>query len=94
MQVLEFETKKEMTLEMWTDRQEKIQAFFGPGVSADIKQTGQVSCASIPQGNTSIQHALRDGTASRTSLSVCIVLPTILAQLFKGCACCGSTSRA
>ena len=45
MQVLEFETKKEMTLEMWTDRQEKIQAFFGPGVLADIKQTGQVSSA-------------------------------------------------
>jgi len=41
-QVLEFAIKKEMTLEMWTDRQDKIQAFFGPGVQANIKKTDQV----------------------------------------------------
>lgn len=43
-QVLEFSIKKEMTLEMWTDRQDKIQTFFGPGVQADIQKTDQV-CA-------------------------------------------------
>ena len=32
-----------MTLEMWTDRQDKIQNFFGPGVQADIQKTDQVS---------------------------------------------------
>ena len=42
-QVLEFETKKEMTLEMWTDRQDKIQTFFGPGVTADIEKSKQVA---------------------------------------------------
>jgi len=43
-QVLEFSIKKEMTLEMWTDRLDKIQTFFGPGVQADIQKTDQV-CA-------------------------------------------------
>ena len=41
-QVLEFKIRKEMTLEMWTDRQDKIQTFFGPGVQADIQKTEQV----------------------------------------------------
>ena len=40
---MEFETKKEMTLEMWTDRHDKIEKFFGPGVNADIQKTDQVS---------------------------------------------------
>ena len=31
-----------MTLEMWTERQEKIQTFFGPGVQADIQKTDEV----------------------------------------------------
>lgn len=35
--VLEFKVKKDMTEKMWTDRQSKIQTFFGPGVSADIE---------------------------------------------------------
>lgn len=35
-----------MTLEMWTDRQDKIQTFFGPGVQADIQKTDQVSVPS------------------------------------------------
>lgn len=39
--VLEFQIRKEMTLEMWTDRQDKIQNFFGPGVQADIQKTDQ-----------------------------------------------------
>lgn len=39
--VLEFSIKKEMTLEMWTDRQDKIQTFFGPGVQAHIEKTDQ-----------------------------------------------------
>ena len=34
-----------MTLEMWTERQEKIQTFFGPGVQADIQKTEEVSTA-------------------------------------------------
>lgn len=39
--VLEFRTRKEMTMEMWTDRQDKIQSFFGPGVQADIQKTNE-----------------------------------------------------
>ncbi|KAL3153495.1 hypothetical protein ABBQ38_011826 [Trebouxia sp. C0009 RCD-2024] len=39
--VLEFRTRKEMTMEMWTDRQDKIQTFFGPGVQADIQKTNE-----------------------------------------------------
>ena len=35
--VLEFKVKKDMTEKMWTDRQSKIQTFFGPGVTADIE---------------------------------------------------------
>ena len=35
--VLEFKIKKDMTEKMWTDRQSKIQTFFGPGVTADIE---------------------------------------------------------
>lgn len=35
--VLEFRVKKDMTEKMWTDRQGKIQTFFGPGVTADIE---------------------------------------------------------
>lgn len=42
-QVLEFRTRKEMTMEMWTDRQDKIQTFFGPGVQADIQKTNEVA---------------------------------------------------
>lgn len=40
--VLEFRTKKEqMTQEMWDQRQEKIQSFFGPGVIAKLIPTEQ-----------------------------------------------------
>lgn len=35
--VLEFETKKDMTMEMWTDRLDKIESFFGPGITAKVK---------------------------------------------------------
>ena len=31
-----------MTLEMWTDRQDKIQTFFGPGVQAEVQKTEKV----------------------------------------------------
>jgi hypothetical protein len=34
--VLEFETKKEMTMDMWTDRVDKIESFFGPGIKAKV----------------------------------------------------------
>ncbi|KAL4420116.1 hypothetical protein ABPG77_000287 [Micractinium sp. CCAP 211/92] len=40
--VLEFATKKEqMTQEMWDQRQEKIQSFFGPGIVATLTPTEQ-----------------------------------------------------
>ncbi|KAL4419968.1 hypothetical protein ABPG75_007066 [Micractinium tetrahymenae] len=40
--VLEFATKKEqMTQEMWDQRQEKIQSFFGPGIVATLSPTDQ-----------------------------------------------------
>ena len=39
--VLEFEVKKDMTLEMWIDRQGKIQTFFGPGITAEIESPGE-----------------------------------------------------
>ncbi len=34
--VLEFETKKDMTMDMWTDRIDKIESFFGPGITAKV----------------------------------------------------------
>jgi len=38
--VLDFETKKDlMSDEEWETRQEKIQAFFGPGIVAELKPT-------------------------------------------------------
>lgn len=38
--VLEFETNKDqMTDDMWDSRQEKLQAFFGPGIIAELKST-------------------------------------------------------
>ncbi|KAI7844463.1 hypothetical protein COHA_001966 [Chlorella ohadii] len=40
--VLEFTTKKEqMTQEMWDQRLDKIQTFFGPGIVAKLKETEQ-----------------------------------------------------
>ena len=35
--VLEFETKEQMTLDMWESRVGKIQSFFGPGVTAEVQ---------------------------------------------------------
>lgn len=34
--MLEFETKKDMTMDMWTDRLDKIESFFGPGIKAKV----------------------------------------------------------
>lgn len=34
--VLEFETKEQMTLEMWETRLNKIESFFGPGIKAKV----------------------------------------------------------
>ena len=40
---LEFSSKKkEMTHQMWEDRREKFQTFFGPGVTASVSDTEQV----------------------------------------------------
>ncbi|CAL5218393.1 g66 [Coccomyxa viridis] len=36
--VLEFETKKDMTMDMWTDRVDKIESFFGPGITAKVNE--------------------------------------------------------
>ena len=41
-QVLEFAKKPEMSFEEWTNRQEKFQSFFGPGVIASLQETKQV----------------------------------------------------
>lgn len=35
--VLEFETKEQMTFDMWESRLGKIQSFFGPGVNAEVR---------------------------------------------------------
>ncbi len=35
--VLEFETKEQMTLEMWETRLNKIETFFGPGINAEVR---------------------------------------------------------
>lgn len=35
--VLEFETKEQMTLDMWESRLGKIQSFFGPGITAEVQ---------------------------------------------------------
>ena len=35
--VLEFETKEQMTLDMWESRVGKIQSFFGPGINAEVQ---------------------------------------------------------
>ncbi|KAK9812808.1 hypothetical protein WJX72_004172 [[Myrmecia] bisecta] len=37
--VLEFSTKKEMTEEMWTSREDKIARFFGPGINVKFNPT-------------------------------------------------------
>ncbi|KAK9837026.1 hypothetical protein WJX81_008102 [Elliptochloris bilobata] len=37
--VLEFQVKPAMTTEMWTDRLERIQNFFGPGIRAKVKRS-------------------------------------------------------
>ena len=44
--VLEFFKKKEMPLEDFTSRQDKFQSFFGPGITADLKETEQVRLCS------------------------------------------------
>ncbi len=50
--VLEFDISKDMTLEMWTDRQTNIQTFFGPGVVAEITpREGGVDVALICDGS-------------------------------------------
>ena len=36
MLVLEFETKEQMTMDMWDSRVGKIQSFFGPGIVAEV----------------------------------------------------------
>ncbi len=42
--VLEFETKKDMTMEMWTDRLDKIESFFGPGIKAKVSSASWQAC--------------------------------------------------
>jgi hypothetical protein len=53
--VLEFETKKDMTMDMWTDRLDKIESFFGPGIKAKVcfsghstKGLGSRCCSGTP----------------------------------------------
>jgi hypothetical protein len=40
--VLEFQTKEQMTLDMWESRLSKIESFFGPGVTVEVRRL--VSC--------------------------------------------------
>ena len=42
--VLEFETKKDMTMAMWTDRLDKIETFFGPGIKAKVISPSWQAC--------------------------------------------------
>jgi hypothetical protein len=50
--VLKFDSPK-MTLEEWTDRREKIQGFFGPGVTCGITEIaeGQVEVELVSDGS-------------------------------------------
>ena len=50
--VLKFDAPK-MTLEEWTDRREKIQGFFGPGVTCGITEVaeGQVEVELVSDGS-------------------------------------------
>lgn len=38
--VLVFATNPDMTMEMWETRVDKIQTFFGPGITATVEKTG------------------------------------------------------
>lgn len=63
LQILEFTTKKDMSLDMWTSRQQKIESFFGPGVTAKISSTEQVSartviCPSAPRCSSGCTYRL------------------------------------
>jgi Protein of unknown function (DUF2854) len=50
--VLDFDTSKDMKLEMWTDRKDTIQTFFGPGIKAEIEpREGGVEVALICDGS-------------------------------------------
>ena len=44
--------RRDMTLEMWTERQAKIQTFFGPGIKAEIDspREGKVDVYLISDG--------------------------------------------
>lgn len=49
--ILDFDTNKDMTTVMWTDRKDTIQTFFGPGIVADIKERpGGVEVALVCDG--------------------------------------------
>eukprot|EP00884_Botryococcus_braunii_P011606 jgi/Botrbrau1/20446/Bobra.145_2s0010.1 len=50
--ILDFDTSKDMTLEMWTDRKDTIQTFFGPGIKAEIDpREGGVEVALLCDGS-------------------------------------------
>lgn len=51
--VLEFETKKDMTMDMWTDRLDKIETFFGPGINAKVNQCRPCSSSLHPASGQS-----------------------------------------
>ncbi len=46
--VLEFETKEQMTLDMWETRLNKIESFFGPGIKAEVSGLSQVIFPCMP----------------------------------------------
>lgn len=50
--ILDFNTNKDMTVQMWTDRKDTIQTFFGPGIKAEIEpREGGVEVALICDGS-------------------------------------------
>ena len=57
--VLEFETKKDMTMEMWTDRLDKIESFFGPGIKAKVISASWQACHGSMQCPAAVDTAMR-----------------------------------
>ena len=62
---MEFETKKDMRMDMWETRKDKFKTFFGPGIDVTITQTEKgVEVGLIADGSG----AGRGGTQQRDVL--------------------------
>ena len=84
--VLEFETKEQMTFDMWESRLGKIQAFFGPGISAEVRaqlcMPPPCACQVVSWGHCSASgvHSLED-LVQRQMRVVLVMPPCQLRQL-------------